>query len=150
MTEISDYIMTIPEKWQEDYIKLAKVIDEAIPEGFELVMQYGMPGYVVPLAKYPAGYLNRKEEPLPFLSLAAQKNYIALYHMGIYADKELLTWFEKSYAKEVPTKLNRGKSCIRLSNGKHIPFELIAELVSKISLDRWIELYEEGRLLKKT
>lgn len=144
MSEISEYIHHIPEKWQEDYIKLAKIIDDNLPKGFNLVMQYGMPSYVVPLSRYPAGYLNRQDEPLPFISLAAQKNYISLYHMGIYADKELLTWFEEEYAKQVPTKLNMGRSCIRLSNVKHIPFDLIGELVGKISVDQWIKLYEEG------
>ncbi|WP_314061894.1 DUF1801 domain-containing protein [uncultured Vagococcus sp.] len=144
MSEISEYIHHIPEKWQEDYIKLAKIIDDNLPKGFNLVMQYGMPSYVVPLSRYPAGYLNRQDEPLPFISLAAQKNYISLYHMGIYADKELLTWFEEEYAKRVPTKLNMGRSCIRMSNVKHIPFDLIGELVGKISVDQWIKLYEEG------
>ncbi|MBP1041756.1 DUF1801 domain-containing protein [Vagococcus sp. BWB3-3] len=144
MTEVSEYIHTIPEKWQDGYIKLLKTIDENLPKGFELTIQYGMPSYVVPLSKYPAGYLNRETEPLPFISLAAQKNYLSLYHMGLYADKTLLAWFEEAYAKQVPTKLNMGKSCLRMSNVNYIPFELIGELVSKISVDQWIELYEHS------
>ncbi len=145
MTEVSEYIHTIPEKWQEGYIKLLKTIDENLPKGFELTMQYGMPSYVVPLSKYPAGYLNRENDPLPFISLAAQKNYLSLYHMGLYADETLLVWFEEAYANQVPTKLNMGKSCLRMSNVNYIPFKLIGELVSKISVDQWIELYEHGR-----
>lgn len=146
MTAISAYIHAIPEKWQAAYIKLDQVIEGTIPSGFEKVMQYGMPSYVVPLSLYPDGY----NEPLPFLSLAAQKNYLALYHLGIYADQELLTWFEDEYKKQVPTKLNMGKSCLRLTNVKHIPFELIGELVSKMSVERWIELYEaRARHIKK-
>lgn len=144
MTDVAAYQANISEKWAEAYQKLAAVIAENIPEGFELSMQYGMPTYFVPLAKYPEGYLERQTEPLPFISLASQKNYLALYHLGVYADQALLNWFETEYAKQVSTKLNMGKSCIRFTNVKTIPYELIGELVSKITVNQWIDRYEEG------
>ncbi|WP_429950725.1 hypothetical protein IGJ55_001185 [Enterococcus sp. AZ170] len=141
MDNVEEYSVTIETKWQEAYQSLAKVIAENIPEGFILQMQYGMPTYVVPLSVFPAGYLGRKNEPLPFISLAAQKRHLSLYHMGIMGDKELLSWFQAEYQKVVPTKLNMGKSCIRFSNPKYIPYELIGELVRKISMDDWIASY---------
>lgn len=141
MDEIQEYIENIDEKWLASYQQLAKIIDEHIPEGFVLTMQYGMPTYVVPLSVFPAGYLERKDEPLPFISLAAQKKHLSLYHMGIMGNKELLAWFQGEYQKIVPTKLNMGKSCIRFSNPKNIPYELIGELVSKISMEEWVAAY---------
>lgn len=141
MLEVQEYVENIEEKWRPAYRKLAEVIEKNIPDGFVLQMQYGMPTYVVPLEIFPAGYLGRKDEALPFISLAAQKKYLALYHMGIMGDKEMLSWFQEAYERIVPTKLNMGKSCIRFSNPKNIPYELIGELVSKVSTEAWIERY---------
>jgi hypothetical protein len=62
---------------------------------FELTEAYGMLTWVVPLSSYPAGYHCAPGTPLPFLSLANQKNFLAFYHMGIYADKDLWNGFRK-------------------------------------------------------
>lgn len=106
-------------------------------------MQYGMIGYGVPLAKYPAGYHCNPESPLPFMCLASQKNFIAVYHMGVYADPDLYKWFTEAYANENIGKLDMGKSCIRLKKMDKIPYDLIGELTAKMSADQWIELYEK-------
>ncbi len=140
-----EYIEAIDEKWKDGFIRLMDVIDANIPEGFEKNMQYGMISYVVPFSIYPDGYHVTPETPLPFISLAAQKRHIALYHMGIYGDPKLLNWFQDEYSKVVPTKLNMGKSCIRFTNTKNIPYELIGVLASKISVEKWIECYETNR-----
>ncbi|MGX7132040.1 DUF1801 domain-containing protein [Enterococcus songbeiensis] len=139
--ELAAYEATLPEKWRDSYFSLKESLLTNLPEGFELIMQYGMPTFVVPLSTFPQGYLGRKNEPLPFLSLAAQKNHLALYHMGLMSNKELLTWFQTKYAEAVPTKLNMGKSCIRFTNTKHIPYKLIGELAQKITVTEWIEAY---------
>ncbi|WP_086313684.1 hypothetical protein A5821_001217 [Enterococcus sp. 7F3_DIV0205] len=141
MDDVQKYVENIDEKWQDSYQRLATVIAENIPEGFVLRLQYGIPTYVVPLSVFPEGYLGRKNEPLPFISLASQKKHLSLYHMGIMGNKKLLAWFQKEYQKVVPTKLNMGKSCIRFSNPKNIPYELIGELVSKISMEEWVASY---------
>ncbi|KAB8139384.1 DUF1801 domain-containing protein [Gracilibacillus oryzae] len=142
MLTIENYIDQIDEKWQSSFIELKKVIDEKIPEGFEQEMQYGMPSYVVPLSTYPDGYHCKKDTPLPFLSIAAQKNHLAVYHMGLYADSNLLQWFQTEYPNHMSTKLNMGKSCIRFTNPKKIPYQLIGELVSKQTVEEWIKVYE--------
>jgi hypothetical protein len=98
--------------------------------------------YSVPHSRYPAGYHCNPEQPLPFISVASQKNFIALYHMGIYADPELLAWFTAEYPKHSKTKLDMGKSCIRFKKPEAIPFALIAELAGKMTPDQWIERYE--------
>lgn len=141
MDQVQEYVENVDTKWQDSYQRLAKIIAENIPEGFALRLQYGMPTYVVPLSVFPEGYLGREDEPLPFISLAAQKKHLSLYHMGIMGNRELLTWFQEEYQKVVPTKLNMGKSCIRFSNPKNIPYELIGKLVGKISMEEWIASY---------
>ncbi|WP_430597377.1 DUF1801 domain-containing protein [Enterococcus sp. AZ177] len=141
MDQVQNYIENIEAKWQDAYLRLANVITENIPEGFVLRLQYGMPTYVVPLSVFSEGYLGRSDEPLPFISLAAQKKHLSLYHMGIMGNKELLAWFQEEYQKVVPTKLNMGKSCIRFTNPNTIPYELIGELIGKISMKEWIASY---------
>ncbi|MFJ7669145.1 DUF1801 domain-containing protein [Lysinibacillus sp. NPDC097195] len=136
------YIEQVDEKWRDSFAQLADVIATNIPAGFEQTMNYDMISYVVPLSTYPNGYHVTPNTPLPFISLAAQKRHIAVYHMGIYADTALLSWFQEEYAKRVPTKLNMGKSCIRFSSTKNIPYDLIGELVSKMTPGEWITRYE--------
>ncbi|MFC2089857.1 DUF1801 domain-containing protein [Bacteroidota bacterium] len=139
-----EYIEKLPEERKEVFSRLRETINENLPEGFEEVMSYGMIGYVVPHTSYPAGYHVDPKTPLPFINIASQKNFIALYHMGIYANAELLNWFEKEYPKHSTTKLDMGKSCIRLKNIKNLPYALIGELVSKMTVDEWIQVYEES------
>lgn len=141
---VEEYINAVPEDRKEAIIKLRRVILDNIPEGFAEVMQYSMPAYVVPHTIYPAGYHCTPEEPLPFISFASQKSFIALYHKGIYADDKLLEWFRTEYPKHSPRKLDMGKSCIRFKNIKHIPFELIGELVSKMTAAEFISIYERA------
>ena len=141
---VEEYLEVLPEKRRAAVEKLREVILSNLPEGFDEQLSYGMIGYVVPLSKYPKGYHSKKGEPLPFMSLASQKNHIALYHMGLYGNQDVEEWFIDEYAKQVPTKLNMGKSCIRFRNPDHIPYDLIAELVQKISVDEFINNYEQS------
>ncbi len=120
-----DYIEKIPKNHKEVISKLRIVIKENLPKGFQEVMSYGMIGYVVPHSIYPVGYHCNPELPLPFMNIASQKNFIAVYHMGIYADKDLLDWFVTEFPKHSKLKLDMGKSCIRFKKPEQIPFELI-------------------------
>ena len=138
-----EFIAEIDDKWHDAFVELMKTIDGHLPPGYEKVIQGNMIAYNVPLATYSKGYHVTPNTPLPFLSIAAQKRHLALYHMGLYADLALLDWFQQSYKECVPTKLNMGKSCIRWTSTKHIPYELIAELCKKITPQQWIALYEE-------
>lgn len=142
-TTVKDYIAQVPQEQKAVLIQLQKTINKHLPKGFAEVMNYGMIGYVVPHKIYPDGYHCNPTLPLPFLGLAAQKNFIAFYHMGIYADPVLLKWFTEAYAKQVKGKLDMGKSCMRFKKNAEIPFELIGELVQKISVSDWIAIYEQ-------
>ena len=137
-----EYVAEVPDERKEAISRLREVIKNNLPKGFKEVMSYGMIGYVVPHELYPGGYHCDPSLPLPFMNLASQKNFIAVYHAGIYADPELNKWFVGEYPKYVSTKLDMGKSCIRFKNVKNIPFELIGELSSKMTVDSWIETYE--------
>ena len=141
-TTVEEYLKEIPADRQEAMTKLRKVILKNLPKGFKEVMGYGMMGYCVPHSIYPAGYHCNPKDPLPFAGMASQKNSINFYHMGIYADPKLLKWFTDAHAKASPKKLDMGKSCIRYKNPDDIPYKLLGELVSKITVDAWIEMYE--------
>lgn len=137
-----EYLQELPEDRKAIIQKLRKSILDHIPDGFQETMSYGMIGYVIPHSLYPKGYHCTPKVPLPFLSIASQKNFVALYHMGIYADKDLLNWFTSAYKKFSARKLDIGKSCIRFQKPEDIPYDLIAELVSKITPQDWIQTYE--------
>ncbi len=137
-----EYLEQLPADRQDAIGKLRNVILQNIPTGFEEVMSYGMIGYVVPKTLYPSGYHCDPKLPLPFISIASQKNFVAFYHMGIYADEKLLRWFTDEYPKHCKTKLDMGKSCIRFKKMNDIPYELMGELSGKISAEQWIEIYE--------
>ena len=138
------YIAEMPGERQQAFSRLRSVIKKNLPKGFKEEMSYGMIGYVVPHSIYPAGYHCNPKLPLPFMNIASQKNFIAVYHMGVYADPQLLKWFKDAHAKASPKKMDMGKSCMRYKKPEDIPFDLIGELASKITPEQWITLYEKA------
>lgn len=142
---VAEYLDAIPPERKAVVEKLLLVIEENLPIGFEKTMQYNMPGFVVPHEKYPPGYHVNPELPLPFISIASQKNFVAVYHMGLYADEDLLAWFTSTYPEHSQRKLDMGKSCIRFKNVEHIPYDLLGELATMITVDGWIESYERAK-----
>ncbi|MBD7908568.1 DUF1801 domain-containing protein [Sporosarcina gallistercoris] len=141
---IEEYVGQLPADRQHAIEKLRLVIKENLPPGFEETLSYGMIGYVIPHSIYPDGYHCNPKEPLPFLSMGSQKNFIGVYHMGIYAFPEVRDWFVEEYPKYVKTKLDMAKSCIRFKKMETIPYELIAELCRKITVDDYITHYEHA------
>lgn len=141
---VSDYIAELTEERQQAINALRKVIRKNMPKGFKECMSYGMIGYVVPHSLYPKGYHCKPEDPLPFMNIASQKNFIAIYHMGIYGSPQLLKWFTDAHAKVSAKKLDMGKSCIRYKKAEDIPYELIGELAGKITPEEWITMYEKA------
>jgi hypothetical protein len=142
ITSVSQYLDDLTGERKVPMVKLRNVINENISQGFNEGISYGMIGWGVPHSLYPKGYHYDPKLPLPFLSIASQKNFIALYHMGIYADKELHDWFTAEFPKHVATKLDMGKSCIRFKKPDAIPYDLIGQLVSKMTVQQWIDVYE--------
>jgi hypothetical protein len=147
-SNVEEYLNQLPEDRKIAMNKLREIMLSNIPKGFNEEMSYGMLGYVIPHTIYPDGYHCNKELPLPFITIASQKNFIALYHMGIYSSPDLLKWFTDEYPKHTNLKLDMGKSCIRFKKVDQIPFDLISELVQKMSVAEWIAIYES--LIKKS
>ena len=139
---VNEYLNELPEERKSAFLKLKNSILNNLPKGFKEEMSYRMLGYVVPHTIYPYGYHCNPKRPLPFINIASQKNFIALYHMGIYANPELLKWFSSEYSKHSTQKLDMGKSCIRFKKWDQIPFDLIAQLAGKMSVEDWINCYE--------
>jgi uncharacterized protein YdhG (YjbR/CyaY superfamily) len=141
---VSDYIDNVKEERKSVFLQVLEAVRKGIPSDFEECLSYGMIGFVVPHSLYPKGYHCDPKLPLPFISIANQKNSINLYHMGIYANADLLDWFVDSYNKSSGSKLDMGKSCIRFNPKKEIPYLLIQELCSKMKAEEWIKLYESA------
>ena len=141
-TRVEEYIAEVPRERRPYFEKLRETILENIPEGFEEQISYGMIGYVVPHSLYPEGYHCNVKLPLPFTNIASQKRFIGFYHMGIYSNPALIDWFITEYPKHSKLKLDMGKSCVRFNKAEHIPYTLIGELMTKISVDDWIKHYE--------
>ena len=132
----------IPEERKEAFNRLHQIIVDHLPAGLEPGLSYGNLGYVVPHSLYPAGYHCKPSEPLPLAWIASQKNSINFYHMGIYADPKLMDWFLAEYPKHSTQKLDMGKSCMRFKKPEQIPFELLGQLMGKMTAAQWIDMYE--------
>ena len=139
---VNEILTNLPADRVEPFNKLHDVIVKNLPPGFQAAISYGGLGYVVPHTIYPAGYHCKPIEPLPFAGISSQKDSINFYHMGIYSDANLMNWFVDEYPKHCKQKLDMGKSCIRFKKFEDIPYELIGELVKKMSVQEWISIYE--------
>lgn len=139
-----EYFKTLPEDRKKPMTELRNVLLKNLPKGFKEVMASGMVNYSVPHSLYPNGYHCNPEHPLPFIAIASQKNFVALYHMGMYGDPKLLKWFTDEYPKHCKTKLDMGKSCVRFKKMEDIPYKLIAELATKMTPQDWIARYEKN------
>lgn len=139
---VNEYLNNLPEDRKQAMGKLRSTILKNIPEGFEETISYGMISYVVPHSIYMEGYHCNPTEPVPFISIASQKKYIAFYHMGLYLYSDLLDWFKMEYSNHLETKLDMGKSCIRFKNSQTIPYDLIGLLCTKISVNEYLNKYK--------
>jgi uncharacterized protein YdhG (YjbR/CyaY superfamily) len=147
---VEQYIVELPAERKKAITELRKAIKNNLPKGFKEGMGYGMIGYAVPHSIYPPGYHCDPKLPLGFIGLASQKNYISFYHMCLYGDSKLTKWFVSEYAKAGVGKLDMGKCCVRFKTPEKIPYKLIAELCSKITVAEWIEIYEKNLAAIKT
>src|SRR5258708_4649818 len=111
-TTVDQYLAELPEDRRAAISAVRDAILKNLPKGYEEGMQYGMIGYYVPHSVFPAGYHCDPKQPLPFAHLASQKNYMAVYLMGVYGDSPHSKWFVDAY-KRTGKKLDMGKACVR-------------------------------------
>lgn len=140
---IKEYLAQAPEEQVQYIKKIMNMIDEKLPPWFEVCLNYGMLGRVVPHSLYPAGYHCAPELPLPFMNLAYRAKSINFYHMWIYANPKLLERFQDAWKKRDLWKLDMWKSCIRFKKYEQIPHDLLGELATKMTVQDWIDLYEK-------
>lgn len=141
---VEEYLNILPADRREAIERVRQLIRAHLPEGYEETIQYGMISYVVPLKLYPQGYLDNKEQPLAYVSLASQKNHMAVYMMCIYGNQSLASWFKDAY-KATGKKLNMGKSCVRFKKLEDLPLEILGRAIASTSVDDFIAMYEKGR-----
>ncbi len=143
-TSPEDYISQLPEERQAPVKRIFDIFKNSMPSGFEYKLNYGFPSAVIPHSLYEGGYHCSPELPLPFASVASQKNFVALYHSGIYSIPEVHDWFVGEFPKHCKRKLDMGKSCIRFKKMDDIPFDLIEELMTKLTPQDFIDVYSKS------
>jgi uncharacterized protein YdhG (YjbR/CyaY superfamily) len=140
-TTVAQYLRELPDDRRAAIKTVRTTMREHLPSGYQEGMQYGMIGYFVPHKVYPAGYHCDPSQPLPFAHLASQKNHMAVYLFGMYADSKIEKWFRDQWAK-TGKKLDMGKSCIRFRKLEDLPLDLIGQTIAKIPVDHMIRQYE--------
>jgi hypothetical protein len=148
---VKQYLAELPADRREAISAVRDVILKNLPKGYEEGMQYGMIGYYVPHSVYPPGYHCDPKQPLPFASLASQKNHMALYLTCQYGDEEHEAWFRDAWAK-TGRKLDMGKSCIRFKKLDDVPLTVIGQAIKRMPVTKFVAQYEStlGTMKKRT
>ncbi len=140
-TTVAGYLDELADDRLETISSVRQIILDNLPNGYEETMQYGMISYVIPFETYPKTYNN---QPLAYVSLASQKNYMSLYLMNVYGDPDTEQWFTEEY-KASNKKLNMGKSCLRFKKLEDLPLDLIGQVIARTSVSEFIGRYEASR-----
>lgn len=138
---VAEYLEELPEDRRETVQAVREEILRNLPKGYEEGMQYGMIGYYVPHSLYPAGYHCSPDQPLPFASLASQKQHVSVYLYCVYSDEKEADWFRRSWLK-TGKKLNMGKSCVRFRKLDDVPLKVIGQAVKRVPVAKFIATYE--------
>ena len=138
---VAEYIDSLPEDRKKAIRAVRTVIKKNLGRGFKEGMQYGMIGYFIPHSIYPKGYHCDPKQPVPFASLASQKNHMAVYLSCVYGMKEQEEWFRKAWAKS-GKKLDMGKSCVRFKKLEDLPLEVVGEAIRRVPVEAFLEHYE--------
>jgi len=139
-TSVEAYLNSLPDDRRAAISMVRDTILRNLPEGYKEGMQYGMIGYYVPHSRFPAGYHCDPKQPLNYLSLGSQKNYMSLYLMNVYGDTQTREWFENAY-RASGKKLDMGKACVRFKTLEDLPLEVIGEVVARTPVDVYLNAY---------
>jgi uncharacterized protein YdhG (YjbR/CyaY superfamily) len=148
VTSIAEYLAELPDDRRKALKKIRAEIRKSLPKGYKEGMQYGMIGYFVPHSIYPDGYHCDRRQPVPFASLASQKNHMALYLFCIYTDESLKDWFVKGW-KKTGCKIDMGKGCVRFKSIDDVPLELVGKVISRVPVNKFLASYEAGIPMSK-
>jgi hypothetical protein len=139
---VKEYLAGLPDDRRAVICAVRKVILENLPQGYEEGMQYGMIGYYVPHSIFPAGYHCDPKLPLPFASLASQKNHMAVYLMCIYGDAATRKWFEAAW-RASGKKLDMGKCCVRFKRLEELPLDVLGQAIARVPVARYVANYQQ-------
>ena len=143
---VEKYLDELTPPRREAIATVRQVILDHLPQGYQESMQFGMIGYAVPLEQYPDTYNKR---PLMYAALASQKNYMSLYLMNVYGDRETEAWFTEQY-RASGKKLDMGKSCVRFKKLDNLPLDLIGRVIARTTVADFIERYEASRRIPRS
>lgn len=138
---VSDYLAALDERRREIILPVFETVRGAMPDGYRLDMQWGMPGWTVPLETFPDTYNG---QPLAYVSLGAQKNYNSLYLMALYSESDEDREFREAWATG-GRRLDMGKSCLRFRTLDEVDLDLVAATVAAFPVERFIAVYERIR-----
>ncbi len=138
---VDQYLSELSDDRLEAVEAVRDVILENLPEGYEEAMNWGMITYQVPLSRYPDTY---NKQPLMLAALASQKNHMAVYLTGVYADEGSRARFRAAY-EATGKRMDMGQSCVRFRRLDDLPLELVGEAIAEYSVDEFIALNERVR-----
>jgi uncharacterized protein YdhG (YjbR/CyaY superfamily) len=144
-TTVAQYLADLSPDRRAALEAVRQTILANLPEGYEEAMNWGMISYQVPLARYPDTYNG---QPLAYAGLAAQKNHMAVYLLGLYADEASRAQFEAAY-RATGKRYDVGKSCVRFKKLDDLPLALIGESIALLSVDAFIERVEQAHPPRK-
>jgi hypothetical protein len=141
---VKDYLAALPDDRRKALQAVRDVIRRNLDPKYEEGIQYGMIGYYVPHKVYPDGYHCDPKQPLPFASIASQKNHMAIYMMCIYGSPAEEQHFRKAWAKS-GKRLDMGKSCVRFKKLEDVPLDVLGAAIKRATSKRFIAAYEASR-----
>ena len=144
-TTVAEYLAGLPADRRAALETVRQTILANLPDGYEEAINWGMIVYQVPLARYPDTYNG---QPLAYAALASQKNHMAVYLTGIYADDATRQAFETSY-RATGKRYDVGKSCVRFRELDDLPLALIGESVARFGVDAFIAQVEKAHPVRK-
>ena len=141
----AQYIASLPADRAKTIATVRALVNEHIPRGYDECLVWGTIGWTIPLSRYPD---TCNKQPICYVALSSQKNYCSLYLMGVYSNAGQLEQLKAAF-KAAGKKLDMGKCCVHFQSPDDLPLEAIGKLISAISSGKWIEIYEQSRLMTK-
>ena len=141
----AQYIASLPADRAKTIATVRALVNKHIPRGYDECLVWGTIGWTIPLSRYPDTY---NKQPICYVALSSQKNYCSLYLMGAFWSASQLEQLKEAF-KAAGKKLDMGKCCVHFESPDDLPLEAIGKLISAISSEKWIEMYEQSRLMTK-
>jgi len=138
---VRQYLAALPGDRRQAIEAIRAVIAANIDEAFEEGIQYGMLAWYLPHSRYPAGYHCDPRQPLPFASVASQKNHIGLYLFCLYGNGQEEARFREAW-KATGKRLDMGKACVRVKRLEDVPLEVVGRAFKRMTAEKFVAHYE--------